>query len=72
VYVSFAAIAIGTALVFRSYVVLGLSVILMVTGRWWADAEERLLASSDGFGDTYRAYAARTGRFFPRLRRSPG
>ena len=72
VYVSFAAIAIGTALVFRSYVLLGLSVMLMVTGRWWANAEERLLASTEGFGDVYRTYAARTGRFFPRLRRPPG
>jgi len=72
VYVSFAAIAIGIALVFRSYVVLGLSVTLMVTGRWWADAEERLLASNEGFGDVYRTYAARTGRFFPRLRRPLG
>ncbi len=72
VYASFAAIAIGTALIFRSYVLLGLSVILMVTGRWWANAEERLLASNEGFGDVYRTYAARTGRFLPRLRdRSP-
>ena len=69
VYASFAAIAIGTALVFRSYVLLGLSVTLMVTGRWWANAEERLLASTEGFGDVYRTYAARTGRFLPRLRR---
>ena len=68
----FAAIAIGTALVFRSYVLLGLSVMLMVTGRWWANAEERLLASAEGFGDVYRTYAARTGRFFPRLRRPLG
>lgn len=69
VYASFAAIAIGAALVFRSYVLLGLSVVLVVTGRWWANAEERLLASTEGFGDIYRTYAARTGRFFPRLRR---
>lgn len=68
VYASFAAISIGTALVFRSYVLLGLSVTLMVTGRWWAHAEETLLASTEGFGDAYRTYAARTGRFFPRLR----
>jgi protein-S-isoprenylcysteine O-methyltransferase Ste14 len=67
VYASFAAIAIGTTLVFRSYVMLGLSVMMVVTGRWWANAEERLLASSQGFGDAYRTYAARTGRFFPRL-----
>ena len=72
VYVSFAAIAIGTALVFRSYVVLGLSVMLMITGRWWADAEERLLASPEGFGHVYRAYATRTGRFFPNLRLPKG
>jgi protein-S-isoprenylcysteine O-methyltransferase Ste14 len=69
VYASFAAIVIGTALVFRSSVLAGFSVMLMVTGRWWANAEERLLASSEGFGDVYRAYAARTGRFLPRLRR---
>jgi protein-S-isoprenylcysteine O-methyltransferase Ste14 len=72
VYASFAAIAIGTALVFRSYVMLGLSVMLVVTERWWANAEERLLASSEGLGDSYRTYAARTGRFFPRLRRFLG
>jgi hypothetical protein len=48
---------------------LGLSVMLMVSGRWWASAEETLLASSEGFGDVYRSYAARTGRFFPRLGR---
>lgn len=70
VYASFVAISIGTALAFRSYVVLGLSAILMLAGRWWASAEERLLASSEGFNDAYRTYAARTGRFFPRLRGS--
>lgn len=72
VYVSFAAIAIGSALVFRSYVLLGLSAMLIVTGLWWADAEERLLASTEGFGDAYRTYAARTGRFFPRFGRASG
>jgi protein-S-isoprenylcysteine O-methyltransferase Ste14 len=68
VYAAFAAIAIGTALVFRSYVVLGLSAMVVVAGRWWASAEEGLLASSEGFGDAYGTYAARTGRFVPRLR----
>lgn len=72
VYVSFAGIATGTALVFLSYIVLALSLVLMVTGRWWAVAEERLLASTGGFGDAYRTYAARTGRFLPRLRRPAG
>lgn len=32
-------------------------------------AEERLMR--EAFGETYRAYAARTGRLFPRLRPSP-
>jgi protein-S-isoprenylcysteine O-methyltransferase Ste14 len=67
VYASFVAISVGTALVFRSYAVLGMSVLLLVTGRWWANAEERLLGSTEGFGDAYTIYAARTGRFVPRL-----
>lgn len=70
VYGSFMAIALGAALAFRSYLLLGLSVVMILTGLWWASAEEKLLASIDGFGDAYRAYAARTGRFLPRLRRA--
>ena len=69
VYASFMAIGAGTALVFRSYLLLGPFVLLVTTGLWWVRAEERLLASHDGFGDAYRAYAARTGRLLPRLRR---
>jgi protein-S-isoprenylcysteine O-methyltransferase Ste14 len=72
VYAAFAAIAIGTALAFRSYLVLGLSAMVVIAGRWWASAEEGLLASSEGFGDAYSTYAARTGRFVPRLRGSGG
>jgi protein-S-isoprenylcysteine O-methyltransferase Ste14 len=68
VYASFIAIALGTTLVFRSYVLLALSVVATVTSLWWADAEEKLLASPDGFGDAYRAYAANTGRFLPKLK----
>lgn len=67
VYTSFAAIAVGTGLVFRSYLVLGLAVVWVVAATWWVTAEEKLLASSQGFGDGYRAYAKRTGRFLPRL-----
>jgi protein-S-isoprenylcysteine O-methyltransferase Ste14 len=66
-YASFVAIAVGTALVFRSYAVLGMSLLLLVTGLWWANAEELLLGSTEGFGDAYRTYAASTGRFVPRL-----
>lgn len=67
VYGSFAAMAGGSALVFRSYALVGLFTVLVVTGRWWADAEEGLLASAEGFGPDYTEYVARTGRFLPRL-----
>jgi protein-S-isoprenylcysteine O-methyltransferase Ste14 len=70
VYAAFAATAIGTALVFRSYVVLGLSALVVIACRWWARAEEALLASPEGFGEAYGTYAARTGRFLPRPRGS--
>jgi protein-S-isoprenylcysteine O-methyltransferase Ste14 len=69
VYSSFMAIAAGTALVFRSYLLVGLFLMLVATGLWWANAEEELLGSHDGFGDAYRAYAAGTGRLLPRLKR---
>lgn len=68
VYASLAALAGGNALVFRSYLALGLWLLLVASGRWWANAEERLLASSEAFGKTYEDYARRTGRFLPRLR----
>jgi protein-S-isoprenylcysteine O-methyltransferase Ste14 len=32
-----------------------------------AGLEEELLASEDGFGQTYRVYMKKTGRFLPRL-----
>lgn len=35
-----------------------------------ARLEEKLLSSQDSFGDQYLSYMNRTGRFFPKLRRS--
>jgi protein-S-isoprenylcysteine O-methyltransferase Ste14 len=70
VYASMAAIAIGTALVFRSYLLLGIATASVAAGHWWAAAEERLLGSPQGFGDTYLTYASQTGRFLPRVRRA--
>ena len=72
VYASFAAIAVGTGLVFRSYLLLGVAVVWVAATMWWVAAEEKLLASAQGFGDDYRAYTKRTRRFLPRLRRSSG
>jgi len=69
VYGSFTAIAVGTALIFRSYLLTAVAVAWVTAARWWAAAEEQLLTSPEGFGDAYRRYADRTGRFLPRLRR---
>jgi protein-S-isoprenylcysteine O-methyltransferase Ste14 len=70
VYGASIAIAVGTALVFRSYLLVAVTVTWVTATRWWAAAEEELLASPEGFGDAYRRYADRTGRFLPRLRRA--
>ena len=72
VYTSFAVIALGTGLVFRSYLLVGLAVMWVVATAWWAAAEEDLLASPSGFGDDYLAYTERTGRFLPKLRQPRG
>jgi protein-S-isoprenylcysteine O-methyltransferase Ste14 len=72
VYTCFTAIAVGTGLVFRSYLLMGLAVVWVAATRWWAAAEEELLASPDGFGDGYLAYTERTGWFLPKLRQFRG
>lgn len=72
VYGSFTAIAVGAALIFRSYLLVAVAVAWATAARSWAAAEEELLTSPEGFGDAYRSYADRTGRFLPRLRRIQG
>jgi protein-S-isoprenylcysteine O-methyltransferase Ste14 len=72
VYASFTAIAAGTSLVFRSYLLVGVAVGWVAASMWWVAAEEKLLASPQGFGDDYRDYTKRTGRFLPRLRHAGG
>lgn len=72
VYGSFTAIAVGTALIFRSYLLVAVAVVWVVASWWWVAAEEELLTSSERLGDAYRRYADRTGRFLPRLRRIQG
>jgi protein-S-isoprenylcysteine O-methyltransferase Ste14 len=69
VYASIVAITVGSALVFRSYLLVGMAAASVAAGLWWASAEERLLGSPQGLGDAYRTYASRTGRFLPRVRR---
>ena len=70
IYTALIAIAAGTTLAFRSYLMLGVAAPYTVAHLWWAAAEEKLLGSPEGLGDEYRAYAARTGRFLPRLRQA--
>jgi protein-S-isoprenylcysteine O-methyltransferase Ste14 len=67
VYGSFTAIAAGLGLVFRSYLLAGVAVVWLAAAQCWVRAEEALLASPEGLGDTYRTYSERTGRFLPRL-----
>lgn len=68
VYTCFTAIAVGTGLVFRTYLLLGSAVVWVAATKWWVAAEEKLLVSQQGFGDRYLAYTERTGRFLPKLR----
>jgi protein-S-isoprenylcysteine O-methyltransferase Ste14 len=70
IYTALIAIAVGTALVYRSYLLLVVAAFSVFAHLWWATAEEKLLNSPEGLGDAYRAYASRTGRFLPRLRRA--
>jgi protein-S-isoprenylcysteine O-methyltransferase Ste14 len=67
VYGSFTAIAVGLALVFRSYLLVAVAVAWVAASFRWAAAEEALLSSPDGLGEAYPAYRQRTGRFLPRL-----
>lgn len=60
-------LAFGVALVFLSTVLLAFAVAAFVVANYRARKEERLLSSPQGFGERYRAYMARTGRFVPRL-----
>lgn len=60
-------LAFGVALAFLSVVLLAVAIVALVVANYRAGKEERLLSSSQGFGDRYRTYMARTGRFLPRL-----
>lgn len=72
VYGSFTAIAAGLGLVFRSYLLVVVAAVWLAAAQWWVRAEEALLASPEGLGDTYRTYIERTGRFLPRISRVRG
>jgi len=70
IYTALIAIAVGTTLVFRSYLLLGVAALSAITHLWWAAAEEKLLGSPEGLGHVYDTYASSTGRFLPLVRRA--
>jgi protein-S-isoprenylcysteine O-methyltransferase Ste14 len=70
IYTALIAIAVGTTLVYRSYLLLVVAALSIFAHLWWAATEEKLLSSPEGLGDDYRTYASRTGRFLPRVRRT--
>lgn len=70
IYTSVIAITVGTTLIFRSHLLLGVAVFSLIAHSWWAAAEEELLSSAEGLGESYRTYASRTGRFLPKVWRN--
>lgn len=68
VYTAILAIAIGQTLLFLSPLAALLTLVMAGLAEYRAHLEEDLLRSPEGFGATYDAYMARTGRFLPRLR----
>lgn len=68
-YASYLAIAVGEALVLRSWALFGYAVVLAAIAHGYVVwVEEPALRRR--FGDGYTRYAAATGRWLPRVRRS--
>ncbi len=63
--------AAGLSALYLSPLLVLITVLLAGTAAHRAHLEEDLLGSPEAFGETYRAYVARTGRFLPRIRRGP-
>jgi protein-S-isoprenylcysteine O-methyltransferase Ste14 len=58
-------IAPGIAVLLNSWILLVWAALLQPIWHWLVRKEEKMMM--DRFGDEYRAYAARTGRFIPRI-----
>ena len=65
-WVSF--ISMGVALILNSWVYVLWSVVLHPIWHWLAHREEKIVL--DVFGDQYKRYAAGTGRFLPKFRKT--
>jgi protein-S-isoprenylcysteine O-methyltransferase Ste14 len=71
VYTAIIMVATGQTLFFLSLPVGLLTLVLVGLASYRARLEEDLLKSPQAFGGAYESYAARTGRFLPRLRSGP-
>ncbi len=70
VYTGNALAAIGLVLLYLNPLLLVVAVLLVALAAYRGRIEDAFLRSPQAFGDRYDAYAARTGRFLPKLRRS--
>jgi protein-S-isoprenylcysteine O-methyltransferase Ste14 len=68
VYTAIVAVACGFSLFFLSPIVAVIAAALFGMAQYRARVEERMLGSPEAFGEAYRAYMGRTGRFLPRIR----
>ena len=71
IYTANVAAALGLSLLFLSPPLLVLTAALAVLAVYRGQLEDAFLRSPEAFGARYDAYLARTGRFFPRIRRRP-
>ncbi len=70
IYTGNVAAAFGLGLLYLSPPLLGLALVLALLASYRGRIEDAFLRSPQAFGDRYDAYARRTGRFLPRLRRA--
>jgi protein-S-isoprenylcysteine O-methyltransferase Ste14 len=68
-YTALNAFSLSMALMTSNLIVIFFAVLVAVPFPWIAEEEERMLLET--FGDEYRDYMGRTGRFFPKIRQTP-
>jgi protein-S-isoprenylcysteine O-methyltransferase Ste14 len=68
-YTALNAFSLSMALMTSNLLVILFAVLVAVPFPWIAKEEERMLLET--FGDEYRDYMGRTGRFFPKIRQTP-
>jgi protein-S-isoprenylcysteine O-methyltransferase Ste14 len=69
-YTGFNVFSLSLAVMSSNLLLLLFAVLVALPFPWIAVEEERMLL--DTFGDEYREYMRRTGRFFPKILERPG